>query len=335
MKIRNLIPGLIFLFFFYSTAYSQEAQYLDYKISGPYSFKNMSIFLMQGESNIDASNIMTLSEALEQKKIIVHETGNVGTLAVENISTSPVYIQSGDIVKGGKQDRMFKTDIIIKPESGKVPIHSFCVEQNRWSKRGDESNIQFSSSEKQIVSKELKLAAKSSESQGEVWAEVANVQEKLSRKLNKFVKNASSASSLQLTLEDRDIENLTVEYIDYFAKIIREEKNIIGFACAINGEFNSSDLYGSTILFEKLYPKILESWATEALSIYESNRDYENLTALDLKLWLEDSDNSGVETKEEKDNNEYKVRESEKDIAFETYDKTNPEQWIHKNVIKK
>ena len=72
---------------------------------------------------------------MKDKILIVKETGTVNQLTVENSSaTETVFIQAGDIVKGGKQDRVLTVDMILPPKSGAIPISSFCVEQNRWAK---------------------------------------------------------------------------------------------------------------------------------------------------------------------------------------------------------
>jgi len=55
---------------------------------------------------------------MEQKKVTVFETGNVNQLAIENTSAETVYVQGGDIVKGGQQDRVFTTDLVLPPKSG-------------------------------------------------------------------------------------------------------------------------------------------------------------------------------------------------------------------------
>ena len=133
---------------------------------------------------------------------------------MENVSNINIFIQSGDIVKGDKQDRIFQYDLVVRPKSGRVPIASFCVEQQRWSKRKEEDLYQFNSSNKRVSSKRLKMAAKHAESQAEVWQEVKVVQNRLSSVAGKSVNSPESASSLQLTLEDKEIEKLTKEYMD-------------------------------------------------------------------------------------------------------------------------
>src|SRR6185437_14029043 len=101
----------------------------DYRISGPYTEGNLTIFLLHGKDAIPDKKYLTLAEALEQKKAVVHETKNVNEVSVENLSAdADLYLEAGDIIKGGQQDRIISMDLIIKPKSGKVPLPCFCVE---------------------------------------------------------------------------------------------------------------------------------------------------------------------------------------------------------------
>ncbi|MHC4777420.1 MAG: ARPP-1 family domain-containing protein [Planctomycetota bacterium] len=132
----------------------------EYRVSGPYTFKNLSLYLVHGFDRMEGKDFITLEEAMDKKYVVVHETDNVRQLAIENISDKNVFIQSGDIVKGGKQDRILRVDVILPAESGKVPIQSFCVERGRWSRRGKESTRKFSSSKNRYSHKSLKLATR-------------------------------------------------------------------------------------------------------------------------------------------------------------------------------
>src|SRR5215831_10791803 len=151
----------------------QKAQEKDYRLEGPFTHGNLSVFLIHGKDKIKGATFITLQEALVQRKVIVRETREVNELTIENISGDEVYVQSGDIIKGGQQDRMLVTDLILPPHSGKIPIGAFCVENGRWSRRGNEEVSQFNSSANSVASREVKLAAKQKSSQSEVWAEVA------------------------------------------------------------------------------------------------------------------------------------------------------------------
>ena len=113
-------------------------------------------------NNTVVNNVVNVQyvEQKTEEKVVVHETGQVNELAVENVSAdADVFIQSGDIVKGGRQDRMIAQDFVVPARSGKMPIASFCVEQGRWSRRGSEQSHAFAASSDQVAGKALKMAA--------------------------------------------------------------------------------------------------------------------------------------------------------------------------------
>ena len=108
----------------------------DYRLSGPYTHKNLTVFLVHGKDQ-STKTFLTLQEALAQKKVRVYETKEVNELAIKNLSNQDIYVQAGDIVRGGEQDRMISVDFIVPPRSRRMPIAAFCVESGRWSRRGN------------------------------------------------------------------------------------------------------------------------------------------------------------------------------------------------------
>jgi len=318
-------------------SYAGELKYGKDKISGPYSHKNLTIFLIHGESAIGPENILSLEEALSQKKIRIYETSDVGRLLVENLSDKiPVFIQSGDIIKGGKQDRVVRNDMVIEPNSGKVPVASFCVEQGRWTRRGTESQAEFSSSKKSLSSRQLKLSNKYKSSQGEVWNEVDQAQQKLAMNVGKPVKMSESATSLQLTLEHKDIEKQVKAYIDDISKQIADSKDVIGFAFAVNNKLSNAHLYGNAVLFRKLRDKMFESCAVEALSELNEGKKTENSTTVqELVDWLNQADKGKESQKSVNDRTYLKIKDNKEDVVFETYEKRDGEKWLHKEYLKK
>jgi hypothetical protein len=127
------------------------------KVSEPLQHENLAIYLVRGQSAPGAVPV-TLEEALVKGTIIVHETGTVSELKIENTGKEPVFVQFGDLVKGGKQDRVLTSSLLIPPMSGKIAIGAYCVEQGRWAMRGKEDVSRFSSSSAQIFSREAKVA---------------------------------------------------------------------------------------------------------------------------------------------------------------------------------
>ena len=170
---------------------------------------------------------------------------SVNELAIRNLSNQDIYVQAGDIVRGGEQDRMISTDFIVPPRSGRMPIAAFCVESGRWRKRGSEEAASFSSSENSVALKEIKLAAKSSNSQQAVWENVKVAQEKLSSNVSASVLDASSPTSLELSVENPKVKETTAAYIDALSGILQNKTDVIGYVFAINGQVNSADIYAS------------------------------------------------------------------------------------------
>src|SRR5947209_16848460 len=236
-------------------------------VSGPQTHDNLTIFLLHGPDVLPGQTILTLQEALKEKKAVVHETQQVNELSVENTSSDGLlFIQSGEIVKGGKQDRASAFDSLLPPKSGRVPIGSFCVEHGRWQQRGGEAAAKFDMSTAQIAGKDLKAAVvgNSSQKQGEVWQEVGKTQQKLSRNAAFPVADLVSPSSLQLSLENKQLNEKLTAYEKALAGAVEGKTDVIGMALCVNGKVAGAEVYGSEALLRKLWPKLLKSAATEA-----------------------------------------------------------------------
>ena len=306
-------------------------------VTGPFTHENLSIFLLRGSDALDGSRFIPLDEALEQKCVTVHETGNVGQLEVENLSDSlDLYIQAGDVVKGGRQDRTLGVDFVLPAKSGRVPIPSFCVESGRWHRRATEDAGSFSSAKSSLAHKSLRMAAKMSKCQGEVWAKVAEVQDKLSASLDKEIQSGVSPTSYQLSVEDDDLLKRKDAYRAALAKIINDTPDAVGYAFAINDEINTADTYGSGILFRKLWSKLLDAAVLEAIS--ESHRDTKKkappVTADSIHQWFGEADLSHIfEQKEVPPRVRVDTRRTENTYVFDTRDHAFNDAVLHKNLV--
>jgi hypothetical protein len=306
----------------------------DYKLSGPYTHKNLTIFLVHGKSLIKGKAFLTLQEALVQKKVVVYETRSVNELSIQNFSDEDVYVQSGDIVKGGQQDRMIGVDLIVPPRSGKLPISAFCVEHGRWSGRGNERSAVFSSSSDAVATREIKLAAKLSNSQGGVWQSVSVAQDKLSRNVGARVNSRVSESSLQLAVENEKVQETADSYVKAFANLANRSDDVIGYVFAINGKVNSADIYGSNVLFKKLWPKLLKANAVEAIAELQSEK-FKPASVENAQGFLSEADQAKGTDKDVNARVNLMTREDKENIVFETRDRGQQGAWIHRNYIKK
>ena len=306
-----------------------------YRLEGPFTEGNLLVFLIHGKDKIKGQSFLTLQEALAQRKVVVREKGSVNELSIENVSSEEVYVQSGDIVKGGQQDRMLAVDLILPPRSGEIRISAFCVENGRWSQRGSEAVTVFNSSANVVAGRDLKLAAKKAESQSEVWHQVAVAQDKLSANTGTRVNGTASPTSFQLALENKQVQTNADSYVKALSGIIDGKPDVIGYVFAINGKINSADVYASSVLFKKLWPKLLKASAIEAVAELRRGEKFEAPRPADVQGFLDDSPKGTEKSKDVSSRVQMVTRDSEETVFFETRDRAKADTWVHRNYIKK
>src|SRR5262249_34029925 len=203
------------------------------RVSGPFVHDNLAIYLVHGAS-VAGSVPLTLQEAVAKGQVQVSETGRVNELEIENTGSQSVFIQAGDIVKGGRQDRVLTVSFLLPANSGRLPIASYCVEQGRWSARGGEDQKRFSSAGEAMPSRPALLATAApaapkepsqteaglnppsataalsqrvarevdevASKQRQVWGSAASTPRELSQGLDAPVASPQSAASLQVAL---------------------------------------------------------------------------------------------------------------------------------------
>jgi hypothetical protein len=306
-----------------------------YRLSGPFTQDNLTVFLIHGDDAVKGKNFLTLDEALAQKKAVVHETQQVNELSVENVSESDeVFVQAGDIVKGGQQDRILAFDLIVPPKSGKVPLKSFCVEAGRWTRRGAEEAARFGSSKDNVTSNSGKFAARKSMSQQMVWDSVAKTQGDLAKKVAAPVQAAESRTSLQLTLEHKKVVEAVEAYVKKIQDCPEGKKDVIGYAVCINGKVNNADVYACNSLFLKLWPKLLKASAVEAV-VEKTDKKFTAATVGSVQAFLADAE-KGKKTETDVNKRLQQVeRENAKSCLFETCDRQQSGAAVRRSYIAK
>jgi ARG and Rhodanese-Phosphatase-superfamily-associated Protein domain len=327
------------------------------RISGPVVHENLAVYFIHGKSA--AGKVpLTLEEAMAKGVVKVRETSNVNQLEIENLGNDEVFVQSGDIVKGGKQDRTLMVSLVLPPKSGAVPIASFCVEQGRWTARGREDAKNFSTASAAVPSREMKLAMKApmpaapapqdpsrrgnvvnleetSARQQQVWNNVQKTQARLTSSLGASVRSAQSASSLQLALENEKLLDVQKGYINALKVAGEKDDDIVGFVFAVNGELNSADVYPSNGLFRKMWTKLVTASAIEAIGHKDTAGaappSVEAVTAFlaaaEAGKTSEKALNAGVKLE---------TREADNAYLFETARVASPASsasWVHRNYL--
>ncbi len=319
-----------------------------YRISGPLAHGNLAIYFVHGASRAGPVPL-TLQEALAKGVLHLRETGSVNELQIENVSSQEVFVQSGDIVKGGQQDRVLIVSLVLPPHSGLIPIASYCVEQNRWSGRGREDVKTFSQASAAMPSREAKIAMKAPmRGQGgrpdygdiglrqqQVWKEVSRIQERLGTSLGTDVASPQSRSSLQLALENRVLEQQKMEYVKELQAAGEKDADVIGYVFAINGKLNSADIYPSNGLFRKMWPKLIRASATEAISDKAAAADAPPTTEA-VTAFLEAGAHGKASDTPVGNAGRLETRESAKVLYFEAKPSApSVGGWMHRNYLAK
>jgi hypothetical protein len=143
-----------------------------------------------------------------------------------------------------------------------------------------------------------------------------------------------SESSLQLAVENRKVQDTAAGYTKVLGGVVKGKDDVIGYVFAINGAVNSADVYASSELFKKLWPRLLKANAIEAIAELRKDLKFESTTAENVKTFLAEAESSEASEKDVNSRITLLTREDDKNIFFETRDRTQ-KRWIHRNYIRK
>lgn len=296
----------------------------------PTSALNLTAWFVSVPTVPGVPNYTVLEEAMEMQTGLVYETGNVNELLIENLGDLDLFIQAGDIVKGGRQDRTLGADFIVPAQSGKVPIPVFCVESARWHKRRNESDVHFSKSSDFASSKKLRAALRAQKSQSEVWASVEEDQAKLGESIGLSAKAAMSPSSLQLSYEMKETMAAVEEYLAGLETAPSPEAT--GVVWVINGQFSHADIYGDAALFRKVWKKLLRAAAFEAIGERTRPSAASPADITGVSKWLEEAKAATAEEESLPPRTRLSTRRGKSQLRFETHDTAVAEP-IHLSIL--
>jgi len=209
---------------------------------------------------------LTLAEGCRLGIVEILETGTVGRLSVHNRSPKkPLFIQLGELLKGGLQDRTIATDLVLDPGEQYDGLSVYCVEQARWSKRHEEDHKKFVSTQDFVATKPLRSSLERREDQRAVWAAVASAKHKMAHQLPGYLGSQVSSSSLQLSLEDAVLQKNVQQWFRAISGQARLDTKTVGVVIAINDRLEKIDWYGHARLFRRLWPGLLRAVILEAL----------------------------------------------------------------------
>ena len=278
-----------------------------YKTLDPIRHGNLIVFPVVAAKSYPTGEFITLDEGLRSGDVIVTEAGSVqglvrrqGTpirhdgaevnrLVLVNNAKRPLLLLAGEVVSGGKQDRVIGKDRIVPAESDPIDLSVFCVEHGRWVA----SSEHFGASESMygaavhggpvknapapmaiMVQPSVRAKAMADKNQQEVWDEVSKQKEALVARVAPSAPSEAveigGVTSYAKANENREVR----KYVDSVAKPIEEnyqslihqlrDRNAVGVVVAVNGRIIWADIFASTDLLSKYWPKLVRSYASEA-----------------------------------------------------------------------
>ena len=285
----------------------------EWRLLEPVTYENLSIFPVVSASSYDTSYFLTLDEGLASGEVQVREQGSEGMvrnrdgvirptysngasvnqLVLINRSKRPLLLLAGELVSGGKQDRIIGKDRLVPAGSEPLPLDVFCVEHGRWS-----AGASFKDA-KTIVHPSVREQAAVQQDQTRVWsavrsgttadvtagapAEIAGgsgagsasrpPEAKLAAPaIAETIESEAPTQSYQKIYESRSVRSSVDTYVEELQRRFAREtsgvkgEHVLGVVVAYGGEVAWSDIFASSALFHQYWNKLLRSYVVEALA---------------------------------------------------------------------
>jgi len=253
-----------------------------FEVAGPYVHENLTVFLLNSNEQ-DDRDFITLDQGLRDGVVKVNEQkgqAQVQQLEIDNESDQYLFLQEGDRVIGGQQDRIIITSLVIPPKSGKMPLPSFCVEQGRW--QGGKA-FHYSANAA-LAPKDVREACKVVNQQGVVWESVRGV--KNSAQQSPTVNAPNTNTSLTETLEAPQVKKLSDECAEALKEILADHPRAVGVVIAVNGKIEEVNVYPNQKVLSQLYPRLLQSYALEAALAKNNASEEKSLAVADVQAFM-------------------------------------------------
>ncbi len=257
-----------------------------FKVLAPIVRGNLTVFPVIADHSYDTAQFITLDEGVRTGQVTVTEAGQepglvrpghpmparqqgaeVNRLVLYNNSPHALLLLAGEIVTGGKQDRVIGSDHIFPTSTGPVDLGVFCVEPGRWVASSDK----FASMGAQMAQPSVRTPAMAARNQNEVWANVRSSSAKMASSLPApEAAGIPSTTSYAQVFESAPVTRKVASYGGSESElgILRElrGKGAVGVVVAINGKVLWADLFANTELLAKYWPKLLRSYVAEAIT---------------------------------------------------------------------
>jgi len=271
----------------------------EWRLLDPVTYENISVFPVVSSYGQDTSPFLTLEEGLATGEVLVHEQGSEGLvrgrdgrqvyipqyntgaavnqLVLVNRSRRPLLLLAGELVSGGKQDRIIGKDRIVPVGAPPLPLDVFCVEHGRWT-----GSAAFAASST-IVHPSVRESAAVDQAQTKVWDSVRNgtntpapagapAPKMPAASIRGAIASNGRTEAYAQIYQSRAVGVSIDDFVDQverrFASATSglKSERVVGVVVAYGGEVAWSDIFASGDLFDHYWHKLSRSYAVEALA---------------------------------------------------------------------
>jgi sulfur carrier protein ThiS len=279
-------------------------------VLAPIRHGNLTVFPVVAQKAHETGDFLTLDEGLRSGEVVVSEYGSirpmirrrplhlipdpsggaeVNRLVLVNNSKRPLLLLAGEIVTGGKQDRVIGKDRLVPAESDPIDLSVFCVEPGRWVGTSSRFAAGYRDGVVPMAAPAVRSKAMADKDQTKVWAEVRKEQ-------NEFIASMPAAAATE-TVEvqatssyarvmdnkgvRKQVDSIAVPIENSYRGLMKQlrDQNAVGVVVAVNGEIIWTDIFASTDLLQKYWPKLVRSYASEAIVTRARSKDVDEKAA--------------------------------------------------------
>jgi hypothetical protein len=333
----------------YQPAAAGPVESSTYKVLKPIESGDLTLFpVMRANGKTPpADQFLTLDEGLKNGEVEVTEAGRVrglvrprgattlayrgdqvNTLVLVNNSKRPLLLLAGEIVTGGKQDRVIAKDRIVPAGGDPIDLSVFCIEHGRWT----ESSEKFGATAKTstgsfMVQPTVRQEAMVAKDQQQVWNSVNGAISTMAMAAapatggpvgrgsmsstvqvqpdSIAVHGSSGGATLPTTSYAKAMQTLAVSAkVDEAAAGLMQsreqalaslrQEHAVGVVVALHGEVIWADIFSDTELLTRYWMKLVRSYAAEGLV---ATKEHKTATIADAQQFL-DGASHGRETSE-------------------------------------
>ncbi|HZU29888.1 MAG TPA: DUF6569 family protein [Candidatus Angelobacter sp.] len=273
------------------SAEKEDSQPSSYKVLQPLKSGDLTIFPVVRSSNAKSAEwqYITLDEGLKNGEVIVTEAGRmrglvrsrgpgiwyppgdgaeVNRLVLINNSSKPLLLLAGEIVTGGKQDRVIGKDRIVPPQSDPVDLSVFCIEPGRWVQLSDRFGSAGKGGFSFMVQPTVRRQAMVAQDQQKVWAAVGGAISRMAATAPSSQETTSYARTMQQEDVERKVDEAGAPLLQSREQLLAKlrQEHAVGVVVAIRGEIVWADIFATPEMLAKYWAKLVRSYAAEAVT---------------------------------------------------------------------